>query len=91
MKKISVDDFEIEKNNWGYYFSSCINFLEQESEVLLNHDTEEDISEIELKNILSKSLEKINNIFEKAEKNKAQLMELLKEGDYINLATDWVE
>lgn len=79
MKKLRVDDFEIEKNDWGYYFTSCINFLEQESEVLLNHDTEEDISEIELKNILSKSLEKINNILEKAEKNKSQFMELLKD------------
>lgn len=91
MEKLRVDDFEIEKNDWGYYFTSCINFLEQESKVLLIYDTEEEGSEIELKNILSKSLEKINNILEKAEKNKPQLMELLKEGDYINLATDWVE
>lgn len=91
MEKLRIDDFEIEKNDWGYYFTSCINFLEQESEVLLIYDTEEEGSEIELKNILNKSLEKINNILEKAEKNKPQLMELLKEGDYINLATDWVE
>lgn len=91
MEKLRVDDFEIEKNDWGYYFTSCINFLEQESKVLLIYDTEEEGSESELKNILSKSLEKINNILEKAEKNKPQLMELLKEGDYINLATDWVE
>ena len=37
------------------------------------------------------SLEKINNMLEKAEKNKPQLMELLKEKDYINLATEWVQ
>lgn len=91
MEKLRVDDFEIEENDWGYYFTSCIDFLEQKSELLLNYDAEEEVSESELKNILNKSLEKINTILEKAEKNKAQLMELLKEGDYINLATKWVK
>ena len=91
MKKILIDDFEIEKNDWGYYFTANINFLVQNSELLLNYDTEEEISEVELKDILNKSLEKINNILEKAEKNKSQLMELLKEKDYINLATKWVQ
>lgn len=91
MKKILIDDFEIEKNDWGYYFTANINFLGQNSELLLNYDTEEEISEVELKDILSKSLEKINNMLEKAEKNKPQLMELLKEKDYINLATEWVQ
>ena len=91
MKKILIDDFEIEKNDWGYYFTANINFLGQNSELLLNYDTEEEISEVELKDILNKSLEKINNMLEKAEKNKPQLMELLKEKDYINLATEWVE
>ncbi len=81
MEKLRVDDFEIEENDWGYYFTSCIDFLGQKSEVLLNYDTEEEVSESELKNILNKSLEK----------NKAQLMELLKGGDYINLATKWVK
>ena len=46
---------------------------------------------LNLKDILNKSLEKINNMLEKAEKNKPQLMELLKEKDYINLATKWVK
>ena len=91
MKKISIDDFEIEKNDWGYYFTANIDFLGQNSELLLNYDTEEEISEVELKDILSRSLEKISNILEKAKKNKPQLMELLKEKDYINLATEWVE
>lgn len=91
MKKILVDDFGIEKNDWGYYFTANINFLEQNSELLLNYDTEDKVSEVELKDILNKSLEKINNILEKAEKNKPQLMELLKEKDYINLATEWVQ
>ncbi|WP_294707209.1 DUF2262 domain-containing protein [uncultured Fusobacterium sp.] len=91
MKKILIDDFEIEKNDWGYYFTANINFLGQNSELLLNYDTEEEISEVELKDILNKSLEKINNMLEKAEKNKPQLMELLKEKDYINLATKWVQ
>ena len=91
MKKTLIDDFEIEKNDWGYYFTANIDFLGQNSELLLNYDTEEEISEVELKDILSKSLEKINNMLEKAEKNKSQLMELLKEKDYINLATEWVQ
>ena len=91
MKKISIDDFEIEKNDWGYYFTANINFLGQNSGLFLNYDTEDEVSEVELKDILSKSLEKINNMLEKAEKNKPQLMELLKEKDYINLATEWVE
>lgn len=91
MKKISIDDFGIEKNDWGYYFTANIDFLGQNSELLLNYDTEEEISEVELKDILNKSLEKINNMLEKAEKNKPQLMELLKEKDYINLATEWVQ
>ena len=91
MKKISIDDFEIEKNDWGYYFTANIDFLGQNSELLLNYDTEDEISEVELKDILNKSLEKINNMLEKAEKNKPQLMELLKEKDYINLATEWVQ
>ena len=79
MKKILIDDFEIEKNDWGYYFTANINFLGQNSGLLLNYDTEDEVSEIELKDILNKSLEKINNMLEKAEKNKPQLMELLKE------------
>lgn len=91
MKKILIDDFEIEKNDWGYYFTASIDFLEQNSELLLNYDTEDEVSEVELKDILNKSLEKINNMLEKAEKNKPQLMELLKEKDYINLATEWVQ
>ena len=91
MKKISIDDFRIEKNDWGYYFTANINFLGQNSGLLLNYDTEDEVSEIELKDILNKSLEKINNMLEKAEKNKPQLMELLKEKDYINLATEWVQ
>ena len=91
MKRILIDDFEIEKNDWGYYFTANINFLGQNSELLLNYDTEEEISEVELKDILSRSLEKISNILEKAEKNKPQFMKLLKEKDYINLATEWVE
>lgn len=91
MKKILIDDFEIEKNDWGYYFTANIDFLGQNSELLLNYDTDDKVSEIELKDILNKSLEKINNILEKAEKNKPQLMELLKEKDYINLATEWVQ
>ena len=91
MKKILVDDFEIEKNDWGYYFTANIDFLGQNSELLLNYDTKDEISEVELKDILSKSLEKISTILEKAEKNKPQLMELLKEKDYINLATEWIE
>lgn len=91
MKKILVDDFGIEKNDWGYYFTANIDFLGQNSELLLNYDTEDEVSEVELKDILSKSLEKINNMLEKAEKNKPQLMELLKEKDYINLATEWVQ
>lgn len=88
MKKILIDDFEIEKNDWGYYFTANIDFLGQNSELLLNYDTEEEISEVELKDILNKSLEKINNMLEKAEKNRSQLMKLLKEKDYINLATE---
>ena len=56
-----------------------VDFLGQNSELLLNYDTEDEVSEIELKDILNKSLEKINNMLEKAEKNKPQLMELLKE------------
>ena len=91
MKKILVDDFGIEKNDWGYYFTANIDFLGQNSELLLNYDTEEEISEVELKDILNKSLEKINNMLEKAEKNRSQLMKLLKEKDYINLATEWVQ
>lgn len=91
MKKILIDDFGIEKNDWGYYFTANIDFLGQNSELLLNYDTEDEISEIELKDILNKSLEKINNMLEKAEKNKSHLMELLKEKDYINLATEWVQ
>lgn len=91
MKKILIDDFEIEKNDWGYYFTANIDFLGQDSELLLNYDTEDEVSEVELKDILNKSLEKINNMFEKAEKNKSQLMELLKEKDYINLATELVQ
>ena len=91
MKKILIDDFGIEKNDWGYYFTANIDFLGQNSELLLNYDTEEEISEVELKDILSRSLEKISNILEKAEKNKPQFMKLLKEKDYINLATEWVE
>ena len=91
MKKILIDDFQIEKNDWGYYFTANIDFLGQNSELLLNYDTEEEISEVELKDILSRSLEKISNILEKAEKNKPQFMKLLKEKDYINLATEWVE
>lgn len=91
MKKISIDNFEIEKNDWGYYFTANIDFLGQDSELLLNYDTEDGVSEVELKDILNKSLEKINNMLEKAEKNKPQLMELLKEKDYINLATEWVQ
>ena len=91
MKKISIDDFEIEKNDWGYYFTANIDFLGQNSELLLKYDTDDEVSEVGLKDILNKSLEKINNILEKAEKNKPQLMELLKEKDYINLATKWVQ
>lgn len=91
MKKILIDDFEIEKNDWGYYFTANIDFLGQNSELLLNYDTEDEISEVELKDILSRSLKKISNILEKAEKNKPQFMKLLKEKDYINLATEWVE
>lgn len=91
MKKLLIDDFEIEKNDWGYYFTANIDFMQQNPELLLNYDTEDEVSEVELKDILNKSLEKINNILEKAEKNKPQLMELLKEKDYINLATEWVQ
>ena len=91
MKKILIDDFGIEKNDWGYYFTANIDFLGQNSELLLNYDTEDEVSEVELKDILNKSLEKINNILEKAEKNRSQLIELLKEKDYINLATEWVQ
>ena len=86
MKKILVDDFGIEKNDWGYYFTANIDFLGQNSELLLNYDTENEVSEVEFK-----SLEKINNMLKKAEKNKPQFMELLKEKDYINLATEWVQ
>ena len=91
MKKISIDDFGIEKNDWGYYFTANIDFLGQNSELLLNYDTEDEVSEVDLKDILNKSLEKINNMLEKAEKNRSQLIELLKEKDYINLATEWVQ
>ncbi|WP_302163148.1 DUF2262 domain-containing protein [uncultured Fusobacterium sp.] len=91
MKRILIDDFEIEKNDWGYYFTASIDFLGQNSELLLNYDTEDEVSEVELKDILNKSLEKINNMLEKAEKNRSQLMKLLKEKDYINLATEWVQ
>ena len=75
----------------GILFYCQYYFLGQDSELLLNYDTEDEVSEVELKDILNKSLEKINNILEKAEKNKPQLMELLKEKDYINLATKWVK
>ena len=91
MKKILIDDFEIEKNDWGYYFTANIDFLGQNSGLFLNYDTEDEVSKVDLKDILNKSLEKINNMLEKAEKNKPQLMELLKEKDYINLATEWVQ
>lgn len=91
MKKLLIDDFEIEKNDWGYYFTANIDFMQQNSELLLNYDTEDEVSEIELKDILNKSLEKINNILKKAEKNKPQLMEEMKKKDYINLATEWVQ
>ena len=73
MKKILIDDFGIEKNDWGYYFTANIGFLGQNSELLLNYDTEDEISEIELKDILNKSLEKINNMLEKAEKTNHNL------------------
>ena len=46
MKKISIDDFGIEKNDWGYYFTANIDFLGQNSELLLNYDTEDEVSEI---------------------------------------------
>lgn len=91
MKKLLIDDFEIEKNDWGYYFTANIDFMQQNSELLLNYDTKDEVSDVELKDILNKSLEKINNILKKAEKNKPQLMKLLKEKDYINLATEWVQ
>lgn len=91
MKKLLIDDFEIEKNDWGYYFTANIDFMQQNSELLLNYDTEDEVSEIELKDILNKSLEKINNILKKSEKNKPQLMEEMKKKDYINLATEWVQ
>lgn len=91
MKNLTVNDFGIEKNDWGYYFTANIDFLEQKSELLLNYDTDIEASEIELKSILEKSLKKLTSILEKAEKNKPQLMKILKDEDYINLATDWVE
>ena len=91
MKKILIDDFGIEKNDWGYYFTANIDFLGQNSGLFLNYDTEDEVSKVDLKDILNKSLEKINNMLEKAEKNKPQLMKLLKEKDYINLATEWVQ
>ena len=90
MKKILVDDFGIEKNDWGYYFTAGIDFLGQNSELLLNYDTEDEISEVELKDILNKSLEKINNILEKAEKNKSQLMEEIKKGNHVN-HINWIK
>ena len=33
MKKILIDDFEIERNDWGYYFTANIDFLGQNSEL----------------------------------------------------------
>ena len=68
MKKLLIDDFEIEKNDWGYYFTANIDFMQQNSELLLNYDTEDEVSEVELKNILNKSLEKINNVLKKLKK-----------------------
>ena len=73
MKKILIDDFEMERNDWGYYFTANIDFLGQNSELLLNYDTEDEVSEVELKDILNKSLEKINNMLEKAEKTNHNL------------------
>lgn len=94
MEKLRVDDFEIEENDWGYIFSTYFDFWGEEVGVTLDLDynikDEKEISEEEIREVIEKTLKNLNPLLKKAENNRNQLIELLKEKDYIELANEWI-
>lgn len=83
MEKLRVDDFEIEENEWGYVFSTYFDFWEDEVGVTLDLDynikDEKELSEEEIREVIEKALKNLNPLLKKAESNRNQLIELLKE------------
>ncbi len=83
MEKLRVDDFEIEENDWGYIFSTYFDFWGEEVGVTLDLDynikDEKEISEEEIREVIEKTLKNLNPLLKKAENNRNQLIELLKE------------
>lgn len=94
MEKLRVDDFEIEENDWGYIFSTYFDFWGEEVGVTLDLDynikDEKEISEEEIREVIEKTLKNLNPLLKKAENNRNQLIELLKEKNYIELANEWI-
>ena len=94
MEKLRVEDFEIEENEWGYICSTYLDFWEEEIGVTLDLDynikDEKELSEKEIREVIEKALKNLNPLLKKAENNRNQLIELLKEKDYIELANEWI-
>ena len=94
MEKLRVDDFEIEDTEWGYVFSTYFDFWEDEVGVTLDLDynikDEKELSEEEIREVIEKALKNLNPLLKKAESNRNQLIELLKEKNYIELANEWI-
>ena len=95
MKEIKVEDFEVVRDEYGYDFTTYFDFWDEEVELTLflryGKDEKEELSEERIDEIIEKSLKNLNSLLKKAEGNRKQLMSLLKEKEYIELATEWVE
>lgn len=93
MKKLLADDFEIEIDDYGYIFSMYFDFWENEVGLMLNlgydMEKEKELSEDEIREIIGKTLKNLNPLLQKAESNRNQLINLLKEENYIELANEW--
>ena len=94
MEKLRVDDFAIEEHEWGYVFPTYFDFWEDEVGVTLDLDynikDEKELSEEEIREVIEKALKNLNPLLKKAESNRNQLIELLKEKNYIELANEWI-
>lgn len=95
MKEIRVEDFEVVRDKYGYDFTTYFDFWGDEVELTLflryADGKKEELSEERIEEIIEKGLKNLNPLLKKAEGNREQLMSLLKEEEYIELATEWVE
>lgn len=94
MKEIKVEDFEVVRDEYGYDFTTYFDFWDEEVELTLflryGEDEKKELSEERIDEIIEKSLKNLNSLLKKAEGNREQLMSLLKEKEYIELATEWI-